>query len=195
MSPVHSLAGVVANLTSGDDEQAEAAAEALAQEGLAAIPALLQLLRSPIEDRRWWAVRAIAEIDHANARTLLVQALHDPASAVRQCAAIGLREHADEEALPALLEALGSADRMLARLASDALAAMGSLAFEALIEALPSPNAEVRIGVARALARSGDGRTIPVLYAALDDSSALVRHYAEGALERLGLDDVYFQPM
>jgi len=168
--------------------------QALAQEGLAAIPPLSHLLRSSDEDRRWWAVRAIAEIDHPNARTLLVQALHDPASAVRQCAAIGLRGHADEAALSALLEALGSPDRMLARLASDALAAAGSLAFEALIEALSSPNAEVRIGAARALARSGDGRTIPTLYAALDDSSALVRHYAEDGLERLGLGYVYFQP-
>ena len=46
----------------------------------------------------------------------------------------------------------------------------------------------------RALGRIGDERAIGPLCGVLDDPSYLVRHYAEEALEALGVGMVYLAP-
>jgi len=52
----------------------------------------------------------------------------------------------------------------------------------------------VRIEAARALGEVGDSSAIPALFAALNDSSAVVVHLAEIGLERLGVGMVFFEP-
>lgn len=72
---------------------------------------------------------------------------------------------------------------------ADALARMGPDAVPGLVEALRSPDDEVRAGAARALALMGPPdaeRAVPDLIAALDDSSLIVRRYAVRAIARLG---------
>ena len=48
---------LILDLTSGDDERAERAAQRLAEQGDAAIAALRPLLAAPQAERRWWAIR------------------------------------------------------------------------------------------------------------------------------------------
>ena len=98
------------------------------------------------------------------------------------------------DAVPRLIEALGDEDRLLARLASGALAVAGPEAISPLSEAMQSEASQVRIEAARALGQSSDPDAIPALFAALNDTSAVVVHLAEVGLERLGVGMVFFRP-
>jgi HEAT repeat protein len=132
------LLRLMAELTSGDDERAEAAIPGLAAHGEAAVETLRPLLNSPDADLRWWAVRALAEIPAPGVPGLLLKALGADELAVRQCAALGLRRQPLERAVPALVEALSNPDYLLSNLAGDALIAIGSPAVPALIEVMQS---------------------------------------------------------
>jgi HEAT repeat protein len=184
----------LSELTSGDDAQAEAAVPGLAEFGEAALDALLPLLESQVIDHRWWATRALSAFDHPAAWDGLRRSLDDPDSAVRQCAALGLRQHPIPSAIASLINALGDPDRLVARLAADALAAIGSVAIASLVKAMQSSNPGVRIEATRALAAIEKPEAIPALFAALNDPSPVVEHWAELGLERLGLDMVFFKP-
>ena len=183
-----------AELTSGDDRRAERASQALARLAPRSLPRLLQLLQSDSADRRWWAVHCLAGIPEARADRALVEALSDPHPAVRQAAALALRQRPDARAIPSLLALLGSDDALLSRLAGDALAACGSAATDALALASKDPVPAIRIGAVRALAMNGDPGAVPALYAALEDASAMVEYWACEGLELRGLGMVYFQP-
>jgi HEAT repeat protein len=183
-----------AELTSGDDRRAERASAALARLGRRPLPRLLELMRSDSADHRWWAVRCLAAIPEVRADRALVEALGDPYLAVRQAAALALRQRPMADAIPALLALLGSDDALLARLAGDALAACGAAATAALAQAAKDPSPAVRIGAVRALAMNDDPGAIPALYAALEDPSAMVEYWACEGLERRGLGMVYFLP-
>jgi HEAT repeat protein len=74
------------------------------------------------------------------------------------------------------------------------LARIGSPAVPALIAALEAKESPVRAGAARALSIIQPEEAVPVLCAALDDPSAIVSHYAERALERMGVGLVLFRP-
>jgi HEAT repeat protein len=181
-------------LSSGDDRRAEGAVHALAGRGESVLPWLRNELQSKNPDQRWWAIAALAQIDHEHARQALKDGLNDPDPSVRQCAAFGLRRQPYPDALPNLVAALGGSDRLLARLAADALVALGEGALESLTKALRSENPAVRIEAARALAQMEDPSAIPPLFAALDDSSQLVVHWAERGLEKLGIGMMFFKP-
>jgi len=183
-----------AELASGDDRRAERASEALARLGPRSLPRLLQLLESDTADLRWWAVRCLAGIHEARADRALVEALGDPHLAVRQAAALALRQRPLADAIPPLLALLGWDDALLSRLAGDALAACGAAATAALSLAAKDPAPAIRIGAVRALAMNDDPGAIPALYAALEDTSAMVEYWASEGLERRGLGMVYFQP-
>jgi HEAT repeat protein len=183
-----------AELTSGDDRRAERASAALARLGPRSLPGLLELMCSDFADRRWWAVHCLAAIPEARADRALVEALGDPHLAVRQAAALALRQRPVAEAIPALLAHLGCDDALLARLAGDALAACGSAATSVLALAAVDPAPAIRIGAVRALAVNDDPGAIPALYAALEDPSSMVEYWAGEGLERRGLGMVYFQP-
>ncbi len=185
---------LLSELNSGDDLRAEQALHGLAQHGAQVIPPLLERLSSADPDHRWWATAALALIDHAEARRLMTLALRDPDLSVRQCAALGLRQQPTDAAIPALLDALNFPDRLLARLAGDALIALGAPAVSPLTEALRDGEPSQRIEAARALANIDDQAVIPPLFAALEDPSALVVHWAELGLQRLGVGMVYYNP-
>src|SRR5690348_2885262 len=83
---VTGLSSLLADLVSGNDERAEAAALALPEYGETAFTALQGLLFSKQPDTRWWAVRALAEWQLSDAVIrILVAALEDPSSEVREC--------------------------------------------------------------------------------------------------------------
>ena len=188
----------LADLTSGDDERAEAAAS-----GLASLPAaqvhdvigqLTELLASPDVDTRWWAVRALSELPDAHVPAMLVEALGDSDAAVRQCAVLGLRIHPDGNAVPTLLGVLTGDDPLAADLAADALAVVGDRAVPSLLEILENGQPSARLKALRALAFIGDERSIPALFAALDEESALMEYWAAEGLERMGVGMTFFKP-
>jgi HEAT repeat protein len=187
------LEALLDDLTSGDDERAEAAAQQIAASRSAAFDPLLKMLEAGNADHRWWAVRTLTDFDQLEARKAICHALADPAPAVRQCAALSLRERPSTDAIPFLIDSLHDSDRLFARLAGDALAAAGNLAAPAMIEALESENPHVRIEAARALALIHDPQAIPALFAVLDDPSPLVTYWAEEGLRNTGVEMLFFK--
>lgn len=181
-------------LTSGDEERAEAAAGELASQGEAALPALQDLLSSPEAEHRWWATRTLADIENHQVIPLLLAALRDAKAEVRHCAAVALRQRPSPQAVPRLAAILGSEDRLLARLASDALVAAGSEAVPALLEVMQKGTLAACLEAIRALAHIGDPSSIPALFAALDGDSAIMDHWANEGLERMGVGTAFFKP-
>jgi len=202
------LDSLLAALTGDDPAAGEMAVAKLAllavEESAAALKRLAHLAASADPDRRWWAVRSLAALNHVDPIPLLATALRDPDSSVRQCTALGLRTRPDVRAIPALIASLADGDGLVARLAVDALAAIGSETVPALIEVLTedsqpiqaesnTASAAARIGALRALAAIGDTRSIPALFAALDGST-LEEYWAVQGLERMGVGMSFFNP-
>ena len=100
---MESYTDILDELSCGDDERAEAALSHLAVWGPEVVEPLRERLSNPEAEVRWWAVRALAEIDDERVPALLVRALSDPDKAVRWCAGLALRTHPSEKAAPALL--------------------------------------------------------------------------------------------
>ncbi len=187
------LDALLNDLISDDDEQAEASAQQITALGSAAIGPLLEMLEAKNANHRWWAVRALSTLEDEEARTATCRALTDPVSAVRQCAALSLRERPSTDAIPLLIDSLHDSDRLFARFAGDALATVGNPAVPALIEALESENPRVRIEAARALALIHNPQAITALFAALDDPSPLVTYWAEEGLKNTGVEMLFFK--
>ncbi len=185
---------LVVDLTSQDELRAEAAVAALTDQGEPALDATLPLLESPSSESRWWAVRVLAAIRTPRSAAALTQSLDDPDPLVRHAAAIGLRIQPSIQAAPALVSRLGDRDRLMARLSSDALAALGAPAVPHLHRALLSSDIGTRIYTARALASMHDRSAIPDLFTALDDPSPIVEHWAQRGLDSLGVGMVFFAP-
>lgn len=181
-------------LTSGDDQRAEAAALALAELGPQVLPALQDLLHSLDPDARWWANRILAELDSPQAASLLIESLQDSDIAVRQCAALALSYRPQEAAVAQLIVALDNTDHLLARLAADALVAAGAMAVPALLDVMQTGNHAARLEAVRALALIGDTRAIPTLFTALDEDSALIEYWADEGLQRMGVGMTFFKP-
>ncbi len=193
MGPDELPENLLAELTSGDEQRAEAAALQLAEMGERVLPPLEKLLRSQVSDRRWWAIRTIGQMSSPPA-DLLIRALHDKSSDVRAAAALALATHPAEEAAPALVKALDDEDSIVGLLAVNALIAIGKPAAPALIDAYPASSPRARIQTMRALADIRDHRAIPLMMKAIEEESALLRFWAEQGLERLGLNMVYIKP-
>ncbi len=191
---MNDIAHLLADLHSGEDARCERAVRGLSRHGEAALDALTAALKDPSPDHRWWAVRALAELDTPIAEGRLIAALGDPEASVRQCAALALRQRSTPAALPALTAALDDPDRLVARLAGDALAAAGETAILALQGALAQQAPGVRIEAIRALALMKHERAVPLLFSVLDDPSSMVSYWAEEGLERLGIGMVFFNP-
>jgi HEAT repeat protein len=192
---VEDLRHAMAELISGNDDRAEAATHELAAMGDRALDPLLALQNSKEDDHRWWATRALAALNTPHAGPALAQALEDDTPAVRQCAALALRHHPSPAAIPALIRSLADDDRLTARLAADALSALGPQAIPALAKASGGANPAARIEAVRALAAMEDPEAIPALYAAFQEGgSSLMEYWAEHGLQRLGLGMVYFNP-
>jgi HEAT repeat protein len=204
------LEDILNDLTSGDDSLAETSVQSLAElpeeEQLAATAALSERLASPEVDQRWWAARTLAELPFLQTHHWLMQALEDPDPSVRQCAALGLRaqikrtpgwdpEPGTREALLLkLLAGLKDPDPLAARLAADALVAIGEPAVAQLLELLNRSDQAVRLLLVRILAEIGDQRAIPALVAALDEDSLFMEYWANEGLEKMGVGMRYFFP-
>jgi HEAT repeat protein len=180
--------------TRGSDTRAEIAALQLAALGSHSLETLREFLSDQDVDIRWWATRTLAEIHKPGSMPLLLQALRDPAPEVRQCAALALIHQPDSNAIPHLIQALSAPDRLLAHLAGDALVSIGEDAVMALIEVVENNPQEARLEAVRALSAIGDTRTIPVLIKVLDEDSAIMEHWAELGLEKMGVGMVFFKP-
>jgi HEAT repeat protein len=182
---------VLEELFSGDDTRAAAVAGQVRAED---VPALIAALQGAEPDARWWAVFALAHVPGEAATTALLQAAADPDENVRAVVLHALGKRGRSEAITPLLFALNEGD-YLARLASDALIQIGAPAVPALMDVLrQDAQPRVRAMTARALAAIADPSAIPALFAALEDESALVQHYAGEGLEKLGVGTVYFKP-
>ena len=188
------LQDLLDDLTGGDEARAEAAVSLLLDLDADAVPALLDLTRSTNVDTRWWALRVLASSPHSQTEWLL-PFLNDPAPEVRQCAALGLAIKADESAIQPLVHALSDKDSMVASLAMNALVKIGGAAVPSLIELVKSASQTERIYALHALAEIKDHRAIPIMMNVMQEDSALLQHWAQEGLERLGLDMVYIKPL
>jgi HEAT repeat protein len=201
--PPTRLEDLLNTLASGDDSAREAAALELGRLGAAAVEPLATMLAhaeslvlSPAKgaDARWWAARALAETGSEAATEPLIHALVDADPDLRACAALALGRIGSGAAAPALAARLADESTFVAGVAADALTMIGPPAVEALTASLQAQAAHTRLLAVRALGRIGDERAIGPLCGILDDPSYLVRHYAEEALEALGVGMVYLAP-
>lgn len=188
------LQSLISSLTSGNDQIAENSVSQIAALGETALPALFDLMDSPDPERRWWALRALAVIPHPEVPPRLREALQDPDPAVRQCAALGLSQQPTAEAILDLITLMDDQDRLLARLAGDALIAAGNQAVPALIETLENGSQPARIEAVRALALIADKSAIPALFKAWQEGSAIIQYWAELGLDRMGVGMQFFTP-
>ena len=192
------LEDILKELISGDDALAESELTQIAAQTESSLPEVLGALRGLLSDAdddvRWWAARALAELDHPSVPPLLIEILADPAAAVRQCAALGLWLRPHPDAVPDLITALDNQDRLFAGLAADALEQIGAAAVLPLLDVLAHGSQQARREAVRALAKIGDQRAIPALFGALDDDSAIIEHWANQGLERMGVGMIFFEP-
>ncbi len=166
----------------------------LAAAGSHSLITLREFLRDQDADIRWWATRTLAEIHTPESTPLLLQALRDPEPEVQQCAALALRRQPNSDAITQLSQALSASDRLLARLAGEALIAIGEDAVPALIEVMENKPQPARLEAVRALSAIGDTRAIPILIKVLDEDSAIMEHWAGQGLEKMGVGMVFFKP-
>jgi HEAT repeat protein len=188
------LQALIAELTCGDDQRAEASVSCLSRYGSHALPAIAPMLDSPEVDIRWWAVRLLAEISDKGTPPFLIKALQDDDASVRQCAALAISHQGDERAVPALIRLLSDSDSLLVRLAANALVSIGPPAVLALLDLVCDGAPVARFEAVRALALIGDPRAIPALMGVLEEDSALMEYWADEGLRRMGVGMIYFSP-
>ena len=185
---------LITKLISDDDVQAVKAVDEISALGTSALPALFQLLGSPNPNSRWWAIRVLSAIPDPEVRLRQRESLNDPDYTIRQCAALGLSQQPDIDSIPDLIERTNDSDRLVARLAADALIAIGGPAVTDLISTLENGPQPSKVEAARALAVIGDTRAIPAMFAAWENGSALIRHWVEQGFERMGVGMQFFKP-
>jgi HEAT repeat protein len=190
---MNNLDGYIGELICGDERRAEAAIQQIQPYGEEAIDSLEPLLNSKEADHRWWAVFALAGINSPRVPILLKNQLDDPVLSVRQGAVLGLRQQPSDEAVPQLIACLKDEDPLMVHLAAAALAAVGSASVPPLLELLKNSPLPVRLEILRALRSIGDTRSIPALFEALEEDSALMEHWANEGLERMGVGMNFFK--
>ena len=194
---MQTLDQLLADLTGGEELQAETAAVQFVFLGEPAFTALSILAQGQNSDHRWWALRALSEFTEPDVSPILLQALSDSHQEIQACAALGLRLHPNPLAIPTLVSLLGHSEQLLSRLAGDALIAHGSQATQALIEVIESPNIHsqrARLEATRALAEIQDPASISTLFKIYQEGSSMMQHWAEEGLNNLGIGMVFFDP-
>ena len=146
-------------IAAGDDDLAEAAAQACAGRP-ELLPALRPLLTAADTDRRWWAVRTLALIGGPEAVGLLLQRLDDPDEATRCAAALALGHLAATDAINPLVGCLADPSGWVRDSAADALTLIGERALRALTTALDDPRPGVRVA-RRGQPAQADGNPLP----------------------------------
>lgn len=188
------LASLLQTLGTGNEEAREAAALALGRLGPEAIDPLAELLARGDADTRWWAARALAEVGGKAVVEPLVSVLSDADPDMRACAALSLGRAGEGRAAQTLATLLADESAFVASIAADGLSMIGQPAVDPLAEMLADDSAHARLLAVRALGRIGTQNAISPLFGALEDPSYLVRHYAQEALEALGVGMVFLKP-
>ena len=124
----------------------------------------------------------------------LIEFVNGSDDETRAAALYALRTRSTADAVTALITVLANPDTFLARTACDSLIHIGKVATSNLIEALKDQNIQTRGLAARALAHIKDQSSIPALFNALDDESMMVQYWADEALEKMGVGQIYFKP-
>lgn len=188
------LEQLLAELISGDDQRAEAAAKDIHKYGRAAITRLGDLLGHDDPDHRWWAVRALAEFQAENITPFLITALQDEDQGIRHCSLLAMRNHPDSSAISHLIPHLADPDRLLAHLAADALIAIGKDSVPQLLEVLVGGDRSAQVEATRALAMIADYAAVSALFKLLDSDSALLEYWANEGLTKMGIGMSFFEP-
>lgn len=188
------LETLLAALTQGQDRGLqEGAARALGRLGGQGVPALAALLRSGDSEARWGALWALRMVGTKEAIEVLLTALHDQDRWIRAGAVAALGEMRAATAAVSLADLLSDRDSFVADRAAEALARLGESAVNALVDALRSGPYSARLRAAKALAAIGSSQAVEPLCAAyLYDPNYLVQHYAQEALEKLGILEMVF---
>ncbi len=180
-------------LTVGEESAREGAALALGVVGAEAVEPLATLLAQGEPQARWWAARALAEIDDEGVVPPLASALQDGDPDVRACAALALGHVGRAGGASALAHSLTDPSAYVAAIAADALSMIGEPAVEALVGMMQDgSHPQARLLAVRALGRIQSQPSVGPLLEALDDPSYLVRYYAREALDAMGVGMVYF---
>lgn len=190
------LDDLLAQLISGDDAQAEKAAQLLPEFGDTAYQKILVNLNHSDPDVRWWSVRVLCNFNRPEISKIFIVKLSDETKAVRQCAALGLSIHPDAEAIYALIKLLSEDDTLLPRLASNALIEIGKDSTPALLDLLnieETPR-HAKLEATRALALIGDTDAIAALFKLIDNDSALLEYWANQGLDNMGVGMAFFNP-
>ena len=124
----------------------------------------------------------------------LIEFVNGSDDETRAAAIYALRTRSTADAVTALITVLANPDTFLARTACDSLIHIGKVATSNLIEALKDQNIQTRGLAARALAHIKDTSSIPALFNALNDDSMMVQYWADEALEKMGVGQIYFKP-
>jgi len=191
MEDLHAL---LHELKVNDYEQIEQIHALLINYAEAALPVINELLNSTDSEKRALAISALSHLHHPASQPALFHSLSDPDLLVRYSALLGLRRQPNPMALPALVRFLCEEDPLLARLATDALIALGEDSIPALAEILERQYPHGRIEAARALASIDHEDVMQPLLKALGDRSTLVDYWAREGLNRRGLGLVFFSP-
>jgi len=167
--------------------------------GAAAVDALIQLLDSERAGTRMASVEALGEIADPSCvkpLTELLQttgafmiqgvAMHGWSSRLRQAAAQGLGRIANQDAIKALIGALGHDDDLAGAGVVSALHSIGKPAIGPLADALGAAGERIRRAAVFALGAIQDEQSIKALAGALRDDDGKVRERAAKALDDLG---------
>jgi HEAT repeat protein len=164
------------------DPDADVRAEALW--ALAASPRieLAEVVAASLGDDSWHVRRAACHALGASGLALakepLLRALVDPHPMVRAAALGALELLLDERLAEQLAAELGRPDERLRRALVEALAGRGDTAERALLSLVADPMSDVRLAIARALARSQHPDAQEALARLADDPDPAVRHAA-----------------
>ncbi len=191
MEDLHAL---LRGLDVQDDEQVERVYSLLVNYAEAALPVINELLHSSDSEKRALALGALSHLHHPASQLAIFRGLSDPALVVQYSALLGLRRQPNLNAMPMLVQFLCEEDPLLARLATDALIALGEDTIPVLVDILERERPHGRIESARALAAIDHEDVIPPLLNALGDRSTLVDYWAREGLHRHGLGMVFFSP-
>lgn len=187
LSPFHRLLQAIA---ADDDAAGEAVIPDLGPEDEAD---LLALAGDAHPDRRWWGLRALAQVGGDAAAPVLAAALGAADPGERAAAALALGHlhrragAAVAEILPILARRLGDDVGLVRQAAADGLALCGEDAVPVLAAALDSEHEGVRVRAAAALRKLQSVHAAGALYRHLNDPNPLVRLYAYETLDAMGL--------
>ena len=150
------------------------------------IEKVLTSLKSEEEEVREDAVSRLAGITDERIVLPLIYALRDPSPSVRKAAARSLGKSESINAVQSLIDALVDSDRGVRDTAAESLGHFGAKAYPLLLEALSSPQWEVRVGALIAL-RLIDVDVDPFkIVLLLADENRYVRREATKTVGRVG---------